>query len=239
MISVVVPDTVKANIAEAGFNTTSRLFKEAYRYIVEGDILLSEEELKRLVSAKSDVVTRSAGDELYTTLVSGLPRELKIYVNAKINKEYTKATEAALWRYNALDLALRFTVVANSSLADIQIEPSPDYYADWEIYGTAGLPSNGGDPYPKIQLNTANYDTVGLNVLTTAIAHKIGHCIGLRHAISYYSQHGCHPVSTTYKSLAILGTAADSTAQSWMLPCPENTNRPFTEDDKVILKNIY
>ena len=133
MISVVIPDTVKANIAEAGFDTTSRLFKEADRYIVEGDILLSEEELKRLVSAKSDVVTRSAGDELYTTLVSGLPRELKVYVNAKFNKEYTKATEAALWRYNALDLALRFTVVANSSLADIQIEPSPDYYADWEI----------------------------------------------------------------------------------------------------------
>lgn len=245
----VVPDTevsakVISQLQNLGFRTTEGLHKVEDGYVVENDIFLSEQDLQNLVVSGNIPL---ASEEQYSThnLVTGMPRVIRVYVDSKFKEKYFLATDAALDRYNNEGLEMTFQRVSKANQADIVIKPSPRYYAWKGILGSAGFPTDSGDPYGRILLTAAYYDQVeDLGDLTTTIAHEIGHTIGLRHTDYMDRSYSCggelsDEGASSIGANHIPGTPETPDKGSWMLACSDGTDKPFTSSDKVALDYLY
>ncbi len=237
-----VSTEVIAKLSEAGFNTVNFDVKKLENgYIVEKDILLTEDQIDNLVSKKG-----IASVEHYSTdnLVTGTPRTINVFVN--MPQKYKDATDIAITRYNNENLNLNFQQISNSSNADIVINSSPWYYYWFGILGSAGFPTANGDPFNEILMTRAYYDNVSnINGLATTIAHEMGHCIGFRHTDYMDRSYSCGGTPDDEGDGGIganhvSGTPVGPDANSWMLACgdPEG-NRPFTSNDQTALAYLY
>ena len=224
-----------AKIANHGFGT-SNVQKDEDGYLVEGDIVLTEEFLN---SAPGGHYLRIANDEQYrtTNLVSGLPRTITISTSGTVNANVSSAINAAIARYNAENLTITMQRVSSGGEINIKIVNGGNYIA------SAGFPS-GGDPYGTVKFNK-QYQNFSLNFVTTVIAHEVGHCIGFRHTDYMNRSYSCggSPVnegSSGVGAIHIPGTPTGPDSGSWMLSClSATTNRPFNNNDKAALDHLY
>ncbi len=232
-----VSQQVKDKIFRLGF-TSSTAQKIDEGYLVEGDIVITDEELDRMPETQ---FLRVGDEEQYRTfnLVTGLPRNITIRVSSTLPSRYITATDAAISRYNARGLRLTFSRVTSGGNIVIVAAPSGSGYL-----ASAGFPS-GGNPYNTVRVNRAYLDTWNINTVTSIIAHEVGHCIGYRHTDYMNRSYSCggSPVnegSGTVGAVHIPGTPTGPSAGSWMLACIGNgTNRPFTSSDVTALNYVY
>jgi len=224
-----------AKIASHGFGT-SNVQKDEDGYLVEGDIILTEDFLN---STPGGHYLRIANDEQYrtTNLVSGLPRTITISTSGTVNANVSSAINAAIARYNAENLTITMQRVSSGGEINIKIVNGGNYIA------SAGFPS-GGDPYGTVKFNK-QYQNFSLNFVTTVIAHEVGHCIGFRHTDYMNRSYSCggSPVnegSSSVGAIHIPGTPTGPDSGSWMLSClSATTNRPFNNNDKAALDHLY
>lgn len=231
-----IPQDVISQIKAQGFNTTG-VKKIAEGYLVEGDIILTEEDLHSNNNSPELVI---ANEEHYRTtkLVTGLPRTITVSVNTTATP-FPAAVAEAINRYNAENLQLNFTLVSGN--ADINIVT---YYEVSNTLGSAGFPK-GGRPYGTIRMNTYWYDAgTNVNYMASIIAHEMGHCIGYRHTDYMNRSYSCGGIaynegSAGVGAIHIPGTPTGPSANSWMLACSDGSNRPFTASDKIALSTVY
>lgn len=233
-----VSSEVLQQVAALGFSTDG-VSKVDGGYLVEGDILLTPENLKGLSTTK-DLI---ASEEHYrtTNLVIGT-RNITVSVNASADAlaYFGPATDEAIRRYNAQGLRLTFSRVASGG--DIAINT---YYERSNTLGSAGFPTASGNPYNEIRMNTYWYNsTTNVNYLASIIAHEVGHCIGYRHTDYMNRQYSCggrryNEGSAGVGAIHIPGTPTTAEANSWMLACSDGSNRPFTINDQTALRNVY
>lgn len=236
----VSPETLD-KLAALGFKTDD-VFKYNGSLIIEGDIIIDENELDGMKAA--NIV---ALEEQYHTdnLVSGMPRVIKVYVSTSFSSKYFNATDAAIARYNAEGLNLTFQRVTSSTGADMKIVPSPWWYGWFGILGSAGFPTASGDPHNEIKLTRSYYDGVSdIGALTTTIAHEMGHCIGFRHTDYMDRSYSCGGSTNDegdggVGANHVPGTPTAADALSWMLACSDGTDRPFNANDKTALDYLY
>jgi hypothetical protein len=233
---VAVSQETQSKIKSLGFGTATVQRHEG-GYLVEGDIFLSEASLNERSASPHLII---ASEEQYRTynLVMGLPRSISISISGKVSNKFIRAVDGAIARYNAENLLLTFRRVASGGNINILIvNGSPGAYA--------GFPTSTGQPFSEITIGseTANY---GLNVITTLIAHNIGHCIGFRHtdymnqAFSCGSGSNEGQVTTGVGAIHIPGTPTKPDNASWMLACwTTTTDRPFNTNDKEALTFLY
>lgn len=234
---------VTKSIAQLGFSTDN-VRKIGDNYLVEGDILLTKE---NLAETSTSPTLRIAETEQYrtTNLVKNLPRTVTVSVS-NLPTVYANAAAAAVSRYNALNLTLKFQIV--SSGGQIQIVgfnqgPSGGYIT----LGSSGFPTSSGNPYSQIQMNTnsAAYGTnPNLGYLTSVIQHEMGHCIGFRHTDYMNRAYSCGGTATNegasnVGAVLIPGTPSSPDAGSWMLACSNGGDRTFNANDKVALNYLY
>ena len=232
----VISDATLAKIQSHGFGT-SNVQKDEDGYLVEGDIILTEEFLN---SAPGGTLLRIAGNEQYrtTNLVTGLPREITISSSGSVNANVSNGIDAAIARYNAENLRIPMRRVTSGGDINIKIINGGNYIA------SAGFPTSGGDPYNTVKFNRA-YQNYSIGFVTTVIAHEVGHCIGMRHTDfmdRYYSCGGSHvnEGSSGVGAILIPGTPSGPDPNSWMLSClSASTNRPFNNNDKTALSYLY
>jgi hypothetical protein len=240
--SEISASTLKS-ISDLGFSTTEAR-KVDGGYLVEGDILLTDE---NLTTESTSPNVRIAETEQYrtTNLVKNLPRTVTISIS-NLPTVYGTATKNAIARYNALSLTLKFQFV--SSGGQIQVVgfnqgPSGGYIT----LGSSGFPTKQGNPYGKIQMNTnaAAYGTnPDVNYLTSVLQHEIGHCIGFRHTDYFDRSYSCggavaNEGASNVGAVHIPGTPSGADAASWMLACSNGTDRTFNSNDKVALNYLY
>jgi hypothetical protein len=224
-----------AKIANHGFGT-SNVQRDDDGYLVEGDIILTEEFLN---SAPAGNYLRIAENEQYrtTNLVTGLPRTITISTSGSVNANVSSAIDAAILRYNAENLTITMQRVSSGGEINIKIINGGNYIA------SAGFPS-GGDPYGTVKFNR-QYQNFSLNFVTTVIAHEVGHCVGFRHTDYMNRSYSCggSPVnegSSGVGAIHIPGTPTGPDSGSWMLSClSSTTNRPFNNNDKAALDYLY
>jgi hypothetical protein len=231
------------NISDLGFSTTEAR-KVDGGYLVEGDILLTDE---NLTTASTSPNVRIAETEQYrtTNLVKNLPRTVTVSIS-NLPAVYGTATQNAIARYNALNLTLKFQFV--SSGGQIQVVgfnqgPSGGYIT----LGSSGFPTSAGNPYSQIKMNT-NAAAYGTNpdvyYLTSVLQHEIGHCIGFRHTDYFNRAYSCggaasNEGASNVGAVHIPGTPSGADAASWMLACSNGGDRTFNANDKIALNYLY
>lgn len=231
-----IPSSVMQQISALGFNTTG-VIKVDEGYLVEGDILLTEDNLSNLPTSQEMIV---AQEEHYrtTNTVSGT-RTITVSLSSGAPSYFITATDIAISRYNAENLRLNFQRVTSNGNIKIVL-----YYQVSNTLGSAGFPS-GGNPYGTINMNTYWYNSgTNTSYLGSIIAHEMGHCIGFRHTDYMSRQYSCggsayNEGSAGIGAVHIPGTPTGPSANSWMLACSNGSNRPFTSNDKVALRYVY
>jgi hypothetical protein len=223
-----------------GFGT-SDVQKIEEGYLVEGDIVLTEEFLNQQPGGN---FLRIANNEQYrtTNLVSG-PRNITLALDKKLAAKagYQQALAVVRDRYNAESLTLTFSIV--SSGADITfVDGHGNFLA------SAGFPS-GGKPYGTVKVNSQSIGTGNTttfyNFAGTIMAHEAGHCIGFRHTDYMDRSFSCggavsNEGASTVGAIHITGTPTGPDAGSWMLACiSRNQSRPFNSNDKTALNVLY
>ena len=241
-----VSQSVLDQIASLGFSTEG-VHKVSEGYLVEGDIILTESNLKEPSNSPSLLI---ANEEQYrtTNLVTSLPRTVTVSVSGTLTSlaVWSDAANAAIARYNALP-GTRLVFQRVSSGGDIDIfgfneGPSGGYIT----LGSSGFPS-GGDPYNQIKMNTNNqaYGTnPDLNYVASVIQHEMGHCIGFRHTDYFNRALSCGGRRSNEKAgsigaILIPGTPSGFDAESFMLACSNGGNRDFNANDKIAMNYLY
>jgi hypothetical protein len=230
-----VSEDVLAKIYNLGFSNKNVTADGNGNYIVEGDILISQQDL----DAKPDMQFLRVGDEeQYRTnnLVTGLPRNITVSLSSALST-WSTALNTAISRYNALGLRITFTRVTSGANISI-VNGSGSFLA------SAGFPS-GGNPYNRVILNNSAVSGQPQNTVASILAHEIGHCVGFRHSDYMNRAYSCggSPVnegSSGVGAILIPGTTSGPSAGSWMLSCiGSGQNRPFTSSDITALNYLY
>ncbi|HVI43379.1 MAG TPA: M57 family metalloprotease [Chitinophaga sp.] len=241
------PDPVSADvlaqIKAQGFSTDN-VRKDEDGYLVEGDILLTAEQLQTKVSTPT---LRVANTEQYRTnnLVSALPRVITIKV-VNLGTAFVAGTDTAIARYNRLGLRMTFKRITsgtpNITIKGFNQGPSGGYIT----LGSSGFPS-GGNPYGTIKMNTNQY-AYGSNpnvlYVGSVIQHEVGHCIGMRHTDYMNRAYSCGGSAVNegdggVGAVQIPGTPSGPDANSWMLACSNGGNRTFNSNDVIALNYLY
>ena len=219
-----------------GFGT-SNVQKVDEGYLVEGDIILTEDFLN---STPGGNLLRIANEEQYhtTNLVSTL-RVITISTSGNISTRLSDGINAAIARYNAENLQITFQRGGSNGggTINIRLVNSNQYIA------SSGFPS-GGNPYPEVKYSKT-YQNYALGFVTSVIAHEVGHCIGFRHTDYADRSFSCggsptNEGASTVGAIYIPGTSTGPEAGSWMLAClSATTDRPFTNNDKTALNYLY
>ncbi|MDF2192551.1 M57 family metalloprotease [Paraflavitalea sp. CAU 1676] len=234
-----ISQQVLDKIYELGFGNKN-VVRHPEGYLVEGDIVISNEELTQAVDRK---LIRVGEEEQYRTTrtVTGLPRTISIRVNSSLPSRYITAVDGAIARYNALGLLLTFTRVTSGG--NIVINPAPSGAG---YLASAGFPTASGNPYGSVLVNRSYLDTWNINTVISIIAHEVGHCIGYRHTDYANRAYSCGGSAVNegqagVGAIHIPGTpTTNAVAGSWMLACIGNgVNRPFISSDITALTYLY
>ena len=244
-----IPDDVLSAIIKMGFNSND-VHAVTGGYIVEGDIFIAKESLGKTVNSPNIVIAKT---EQYRTnnLVTGLPRMINISVTG-LTGNFITATDAAILRWNNLNLTVKFQRVSSGGNIDISgIYQLPS--GGFVLLGKGGFPENG-NPYGTVVLNTYVYNaTSDVNYLTSVIQHELGHCIGLRHTDYFNRSFSCGPNNSNVEpsnynssdpqnypgAINIPGTPTAEDAGSLMLACNNGVDRSFNPNDIVALNYLY
>jgi hypothetical protein len=242
-----VSESTLAQIKAQGFSTQNVQQVDG-GYLVEGDIMLSDEQLQSHPTTPNLLI---AEEEQYHTFnlvnVSNYPT-IKVALNnssAQHQAVFSSALDEAIRRYNAENLRIKLQRVSSGANTTVVA-----YYEVSNTLGSSGFPSKTGVPYNQIKMNTYWYNTststTNINYIATIMAHELGHCIGFRHTDymnrSYSCGSGGNEGQTTTGVGAVLipGTPSGPDAKSWMLACiGSGVNRPFNSNDKVALAYLY
>ncbi len=235
-----ISQSTLTNISAHGFGT-SNVQKIDEGYLVEGDIILTEDFLAQKPAGS---FLRIANNEQYrTTNLVSQNRNISLALDSKLKNKagYSEALAEVARRYNAENLTLTFSVVTNG--ANITF-----VNANGSFLASAGFPS-GGNPFNRVQVNSraigTGTSTTFINYLATIIAHEAGHCIGMRHTDYMDRSFSCggstsNEGASTVGAILIPGTPSGPDSGSWMLACiGSGVNRPFNNNDKTALSVIY
>jgi len=241
-----VSQATLSQIQAMGFSTDGAR-KVSNGYLVEGDIVLTDENLNSNSSSPTLLIAK---EEQYrtTNLVTRLPRVITVSVT-NLPTVYSDATNEAISRYNALpNTRITFQratagTTGNIDIFGFNVGPSGGYIT----LGSSGFPTSAGDPFNQIKMNTNQYaygTNPDLNYVASVIQHEMGHCIGFRHTDYMNRAYSCggrhqNEGSAGIGAIQIPGTPSKPDAESFMLACSNGGNRTFNPNDKIAMDYLY
>lgn len=241
----------KNMIVAAGFNG-NWAERTSEGYLIEGDILLTADQLREMSGSNPLHELIVANEEHYrTTNVVSTPasgqRTITVRLGSGFPSYYSTGLDQALARYNNLNLKIRFQRVTSGGNIVISGANLGTTSSGGCILGQAsGFPTASGNPASGFTLSTSSCATSYLNTANKAdevIAHEIGHCIGFRHT-DYMNRSSCgqnaNEGSAGVGAIHIPGTPTTVTGSynSWMMACT-NGNPAFSSADGTALNYVY
>ncbi|MEO1515817.1 MAG: M57 family metalloprotease [Bacteroidota bacterium] len=207
------------------------------RFLVEGCIAMTEEELHGHIMAAGDNTRQYRTRNLVT------PRTLTVIGYTAGSFGLTSKMQTALrWavaNYNRLGLTINFSLsFSGSTNADIVVYQNT---LNSGAGGQAGFPSLG-NPFKWVQI-FSGMESRSTNVNEHVITHEIGHCIGLRHT-DYFSRASCgqnvNEGDGGVGAIPIAGTPTGIDWESVMLACfNNNEDGEFGGFDVTALRAVY
>src|SRR5687768_11495560 len=248
-LTIVTSDD-KSLVASAGFNSGWFEKTAEGKYLIEGDILLSSDQLRKLANQGPTHNFIVAKEEHYRTYelvnTGGGIRTITISLGAGFPAHYSTGLDQSIARYNSYNLNIRFQRVASGGEIHISGANLGRSFGGGCILGqAAGFPS-GGNPANGFTLSTNKCATSYISTANKAdevIAHEIGHCIGFRHT-DYVNRNSCGPgageSAGSIGAVHIPGTPTNVSGSynSWMMACT-NGSALFNAEDVIALKEVY
>ncbi|MBC8035025.1 MAG: protease [Chitinophagaceae bacterium] len=245
----VISQDDKDLIASAGFNK-EWAENTPEGFLIEGDILLTREQLNDLSGATASNNFVVANEEHYRTfnLVStpgSGSRTITVSLSSGFPSYYSTALNNALARYNSYNLKINFVRVSSNGQINITAANLGTASNGGCILGRAsGFPQNG-NPAPGFVLSNSPCATSYINTTGKAdevIAHEIGHTIGFRHT-DYANRASCGgpgESAGTIGAVYIPGTptTVSGSYNSWMMACT-NGSPSFNSADGTALNYVY
>ena len=241
-----VSQAVLQKIEAQGFSTEN-VRKVDNGYLVEGDIVLTDENLNAQ-STSPNLLIANVEQYRTTNLVKALPRVITVSVSGTLTglAVWSNATNTLISRYNALGLQITLQRVSSGGNVDIvgfNEGPSGGYIT----LGSSGFPTSAGAPYNQIKMNTnaqAYGSNPNQNYITSVLQHEMGHCIGFRHTDYFNRALSCggrksNERAGTIGAVLIPGTPSGFDSESFMLACSAGTDRTFNPNDIVALNYLY
>lgn len=229
-------DLEKKSIIAKGFSPVNAI-KIEEGYLVEGDIILTKEEMQKTALS---IYLRIAEVEQYRTYnLVAVPKQIRVQLSNQLPSAYGASLDIAIARYNVENLQV--TMLRVTTNPDITIVKGNGNYL-----ASAGFPTADGKPFNEVKINSrAIGNNPNSGYLATIIAHEMGHCIGFRHTDYMDRSYSCggqptNEGASTVGAVHIFGTPTGPDAGSWMLSCiGSNQDRPFNGNDKSALGYIY
>lgn len=237
-------------VASAGFNSGWAEKTADGNFLIEGDILLTLEQLQKMQGSNPTNNFIIANEEHYRTFelvnTGGGIRTITVSLGSGFPSYYSTGLDQALKRYNDLGLNIFFQRVASGGEIHVSGANLGRSFGGGCILGqAAGFPTNG-NPASGFTLSTSKCATSYIsdaNKADEVIAHEIGHCIGFRHT-DYVNRASCG--STSGESAGTIGavhiagtpTTVAGNYNSWMMACT-NGDPIFNAEDKTALTTVY
>jgi Dual-action HEIGH metallo-peptidase len=240
----------KALVKDAGFNSNWTAKTDDGNYLIEGDILMTKQQLQEMVGVAPAHNIIVADEEHYrTTNVVSVPgsgaRTITVRLGSGFPAYYSTGLNQALARYNNLNLRINFQRVSTGGNIVIGAANLGTSGGGCILGQASGFPS-GGNPSSGFTLSNSSCATSFLsdaNKADEVMAHEIGHCIGFRHT-DYRNRASCGPgggeSAGTIGAIRIPGTpgTVSGSYNSWMMACT-NGDPTITSTDAVALNYVY
>lgn len=243
-------DDEKTLIVAAGFNGNWAEKTSDGNYLIEGDILLTKQQLNDLKGVTPHEIVYANEEHYRTTYVVSTPgtaqRVITVRLGSGFPSHYSTGLDQALARYNNLNLRIRFQRVSSGGNIVISGANLGTSGGGCILGQAAGFPTSSGNPSPGFTLSTSSCATSYLNTANKAdevMAHEIGHCIGFRHT-DYMNRSSCgqnaNEGSAGVGAIHIPNTptTVTGTYNSWMMACT-NGSPAFSSADNTALTYVY
>jgi hypothetical protein len=237
-------------VKSAGFDETWAERRADGNYLIEGDILLTKEQLQSMAGVAPTNNFIIANEEHYrtTNLVNtgtGV-RTITVSLGSGFPSYYSTGLDLALAHYNNLNLTIHFQRVSSGGQIQIKGARLGTSFGGCILGQSAGFPTNG-NPASGFTLSTSSCATRYINTAAKAdevMAHELGHCIGFRHT-DYMNRISCGSNSNegdggvgAIHIDGTIGTVTSGNYNSWMMACTNGDNS-FSSEDNYALGFVY
>ena len=234
-------DSIKvysAFLSSLGLNEEIKYRPAEYGFLIGGDVFTPLSDVRaRYQLSRSQRNAKPNQWRNFYIVDQSIAKNIRVYVDGSVPPAWSSAVTDAVEYWNSVpETQVQFKITTSLSLAQVKI--STNYDSDLATVAIGDAPSTTGLPGYNIRINTNSsvYSSTDNTLLKLAIAHEMGHTIGLMHTnTDYYN----NPPLGSGNVQFISGTSQPGQDPNSLMNSVVNTSKYITNSDLIAIRTLY